>query len=375
MFPAQDYYTIYALIVGLLIFIKIISGTIIKPDYSESSKIWVALIGIFFILFFGFKPWRAGDIMGDTAYPTFYNWIQNGTLSKYFQIGSLNGKIDYFSELGFNYPRTWMALNGIDVSIWLTYVASIYIIPIIIAIKRLFKDYEYTAFLFFLSCYIFYGYGLNGIRNGDGFSLFILGISYLITQNRNLLLGILFLTLSFYFHHSLAISIIAFLLAYFLIKRTNLACYIWVGTIILTLTFENYLANSIVGFGLDDRADYYLAASTNLSRLRALFSHVGFRWDFVIYSIIPIILGWYVTVIRRIEDRTYQILLNTYILANAIWIIFMYAAFTNRYAALSWSLYPFVLCYPLLKFKIWGKQQKTYAAFFLTGQFILTLIF
>jgi hypothetical protein len=38
-------------------------------------------------------------------------------------------------------------------------------------------------------------------------------------------------------------------------------------------------------------------------------------------------------------------------LLNALWMLCMYANFTNRIAALSWALYPIVIIYPYLSEK------------------------
>lgn len=79
---------------------------------------------------------------------------------------------------------------------------------------------------------------------------------------------------------------------------------------------------------------------------------------FLLYSSMPILLGFYILQKRKITDRIYVILLNTYILANAFWIIVINASFSNRFAYLSWFLYPIVLVYPLLKLSIWKDQSR-----------------
>ena len=73
----------------------------------------------------------------------------------------------------------------------------------------------------------------------------------------------------------------------------------------------------------------------------------------------PIILAWYIIFKRRIKvDFNYILLLGVYIYSNAFWVMVIRASFSNRFAYLSWFIYPLVLAYPLLKFPIWKK--KTY---------------
>jgi len=105
--------------------------------------------------------------------------------------------------------------------------------------------------------------------------------------------------------------------------------------------------------GFDDRLHHYIANDTQAHQ----FSHTGFRFDFLIYSMMPIILGYYIIYKRGIRDKTYELLLNTYTLSNAFWVMVIRAPFSNRFAYLSWFMYPIVLAYPLFRVNIWGCQQ------------------
>lgn len=73
---------------------------------------------------------------------------------------------------------------------------------------------------------------------------------------------------------------------------------------------------------------------------------MGFRWDFLIYSALPIVTSCYFLFREEYRDVMYTWLLNIYIAANAFWILCMYAAFSNRFAQLSWFLMGFVFIYP-----------------------------
>ena len=84
----------------------------------------------------------------------------------------------------------------------------------------------------------------------------------------------------------------------------------------------------------------------------------GFRIDFIIYSIMPIIMVWYVTIKRNFKDLTYNIIASTYILANAFWVMLIRSEQSNRFAYLSWFLYPIVIAYPLLRMNIWEDQDR-----------------
>ena len=87
----------------------------------------------------------------------------------------------------------------------------------------------------------------------------------------------------------------------------------------------------------------------------------GFRVDFIIYSIMPIIMAWYVTIKRNFKDLPYHTIATTYILANAFWIMVIRSEQSNRFAYLSWFLYPIVIAYPLLRMNIWENQDRKLA--------------
>lgn len=154
------------------------------------------------------------------------------------------------------------------------------------------------------------------------------------------------------FHSSVMILVVGVIGAITLVKTTKKALIVWFAAIIISLIFGNALADYISQFATnDDRAQRYLQYAQD-SELMEGFSHIGFRWDFLLFSALPIGIGYYVTVVRGIKDRFYQFMLNSYILANALWVIFIYAAFNNRYATLSWCLYPYLLYYPFAKFRL-----------------------
>ena len=64
----------------------------------------------------------------------------------------------------------------------------------------------------------------------------------------------------------------------------------------------------------------------------------------------------------RIADansmRVFNILATTYVLANAFWVMVIKAAFSNRFAYLSWFLYPVVLAYAVIRLHIWPDQDR-----------------
>lgn len=242
-------------------------------------------------------------------------------------------------------------------------IATLYFGCTFWACKRLFDRYLFLAFLMTLTAFSFWSYSYNGLRNGLAAAITLLAFSFF---NRKIISGILFF-LAVGIHKSMLLPIISFVIVYFF-NDTKRYMTLWVLSILFSYFMGDFWENLFadLGFG-DDRFGVYLLSS----EFDDQFSHVGFRWDFLAYSSIPIILGYYLIVKRGIYDRVYLLLLNTYILSNSFWILIIRAAFSNRFAYLSWFLYPIVLIYPLLHFPIW-KDQHRKVAFVLIFHFSFT---
>lgn len=354
--PGEAYKYIYIILTFILVVVRSSAktGGLIRPENPKDGYLKAVLLGLFFIVFFGLRP-TEGRAMADTSgYASVYHMQENLPV----HIDWENGR-----EILWNFICDSMASVGLPVGAWFSVVAAIYVMFNIWGIKRIFPYHIYTVFLFYVAFFLFYSGGINGIRNADAYSVvfFALSLCYEPKFKNYLLMGILCL-LAYQIHSSVIITIVSFLASFFLVRRTNIAVLIWGMAIIVALGTGSLLAQYASTFTDDGRAAKYLEYANDTEMMRTGFSHTGFRWDFLIFSALPIAEGWYVTVKRGIKDRFYQLLLNTYILANAVWIIFIYAAFSNRFAMLSWCIYPYVLCYPLLKFSLWPnsvQRQRT----------------
>lgn len=204
-------------------------------------------------------------------------------------------------------------------------------------------------------------------------SIAMLGLAFLTLSFRrfkllNICIGFILIYLSTATHQSCLLILAAAIIAY-LYRNTKIYCIFWICCILLSLIFteslKTYLADSIT----DARMLNYLSKDAD----ETMFSHTGFRWDFILYSAVPIVLGWYVIIKKGVRDVTYSFLLNVYIFANSFWCLINSAAYSNRFAYLSWFLMPVVICYPMLKFRVF-KNQGMVCALFLLGQVIFNLI-
>jgi hypothetical protein len=69
------------------------------------------------------------------------------------------------------------------------------------------------------------------------------------------------------------------------------------------------------------------------------------------------------------SDPFYARLVNTYLFANAVWVLVIDADFSNRFAYLSWFMMPWVLLYPFVPGKINDRPRFGMIAATLCAQF------
>ncbi len=291
-------------------------------------------------------------------------------------------------SLDLNKEWLWTAImlfckqSGLTVNAWFLLIEIGYLGFAFIGLRILLKENCWIAMLFFLSAFSTFTFGVNGIRNGLACSMVILAFAIAANQNfSKLALAGGILLLAFGIHRSISLPIAAFLAASYVIKSPKIAIYFWIASIGVSLVAGGAVTNFFMGLGFDDRMTQY---GTGMGEFGDQFSNTGFRWDFLAYSAMPVWLAWYVTTkaekeralygdtieeaetgitgAGRIADahsmRVFNILATTYVLANSFWVMVIKAAFSNRFAYLSWFLYPVVLAYAVIRLHIWEDQDK-----------------
>lgn len=334
-----EIFYISLLIINLFTFFYISSTEELCYFRVQNSKnlftfIWVVVLS----LYLGFRP--STTIFGDTIlYEGSYYSINENSLYKDEPLFRL---LNYcFYNLGFS------------VGFFFSFVAFLYILFPLLYCRRFITRYNlWICFIVCISSFSFLGYGINGIRNGLAMSILIYAFSFLSNNAKSLMIYILLSGCAFLIHKSSVLPIFASLLAFYFVKDINRAIKIWILSIPVSLLFGSSLSSFIGATGFfDDRLTSYLDANA-VNTLKK-----GFRWDFLLYSAMPIVLAYYVRNYVFREDRMYTVLMNTYIISNAFWIIIINANFSNRFAYLSWFLYPIIILYPLFCYKIWNKHN------------------
>jgi len=345
----QIYYLIYIFITWMLTLVQ--SERIRRmPDLfihkkNNDSKAVVFLM-VFLIFLMGFRTPMVGADTG--SYMIKYQKMMDGLYTPGESVK------DWLFQ-SFQYVCAQM----MPVSLFFFIVACIYISPIYIACKRFIRNNATFALLIAMGTFSFFSYGVNGIRNGVATTLVLLALSYISGNIKSKFVCALLCFIAINCHGSVLLPVVAMLFAY-LIRYPKLMFYVWGVSVLVSLSIGQSISSIFMVFGLDQRMMHYMTLEET-SETEAAIAAAGFRWDFLIYSFMPILLGWYCIFKKKICDLNYYLILGTYVYSNAVWVILIRLPFTNRFAYLSWFLYGIVLAYPLLKFQLWRNQGRKVA--------------
>ena len=240
---------------------------------------------------------------------------------------------------------------GLSVNVFFTIVAAGYVLSAFWAISRFMPTDPMLGVVFLLNSLMFFTFGVNGLRNGLACHLVLLGTSFLLDDKW--VPGALVFLLAFGIHRSTMLPIAAILTGLFLMRNIRYVIIFWIASIFISLVAGGAITSFFAGLGFDDRMTQY----TSISDMSD-FSRVGFRWDFLLYSAAPVAMAWYVCIKKNIQDNWYNVICTAYGLCNAFWIMVIRSAFSNRFAYLSWFLYPIVIAYPLVNMPIRQDQDR-----------------
>lgn len=358
MIPVEHYAVFYHVIVGGIVLLASLPLLIYSryERYNQSiHTLYIYTILLIVIVFIGLRDPYSSFFVDTPTYTGFYLEMQE------------YGESSFSKDLAFS---LYMRISGwiMPISAFYLLTAFLYVFLPYLAFKRWFGYYGLFALLMYISTMSFWNYGVNGIRNGLATSLLI----YAFSKYDRKPLMLIIMMLSILVHKSMALPIIAFFIAA-KISNTRMLIFIWlvVVSVMATVTGNEIgeLINSLMRIIDFDKNFYNLFTDKH--------DHVfqrGYRLDFILYSGTAILLGYYYLK-KGVKDKFYTRLLNTYIVSNTVWLVFIYAAFTNRIAYLSWFLIPIIILYPLLTQPLVQKQNKFIAYLILINFTISVFLF
>ena len=329
MIPASLYLYIYLLIVTLMTFyaMSLYNKWGKQLDTKKTSQTVAFILLLFVIGFIGTRPVDGKYFVDMRNYSESYEMLFGERF--WFEWDTNN--------LIFDNWFCWMASKSVPFTTWILLMSLGYFGLMFVACRKLFRKDVLLSFVVYLGAFSTFSYGTNGMKAGIAASLFLVAIAY----RDKLWISIPIALLTYGFHHSMTLVIGSYLVALF-VKNPKYYFIGWLFCLIIAALHITFFQTLFAGF-TDEGGAGYLLATEGTSEAR-----IGFRPDFILYSAVPVYLGYLLINKYKFKSETYSFLLRLYIMANAMWMLCMYASFNNRIAYLSWFMYPIVLLYPFI---------------------------
>ncbi|MDB2435954.1 EpsG family protein [Schleiferiaceae bacterium] len=287
-------------------------------------------------LLLGFRP--ISSVFGDML-----------NYSRYFRTIGF-GNISLFGNSDVAFTEYIRFFSGkVSVKTWFYMTALLTMLTQLIAVRRLFQAHTFLYFLSVLTSLNFFASVTNGIRSGLALGIFLLALSF----RKQKIIKLAFFVLAVGCHKSILLLVVTFFVVSFY-SNTVVLIRIWLVSIFVVYFLGSAISEAVAVLNLDStRLDNYLLVEANKTK----FSVTGFRYDFLIYGSLPIILFKHVAGKTKEINAKYRFLINLYIVSNTFWVLLMYANYSNRFAALSWSLIPILIIYPFISMVVFKKSR------------------
>lgn len=325
----------------------------LKKFPLENQIIGTVAMLLVVILFIGLRnPYAGWMYLGDTyKYTTVYQKIQ------------LDPTWQSTKDFGFYYYMKFLA-KFFSIEGFYLITAVLYVLPVYFSFYKWFKRNAFFPLVLLVTSMSFWPFGINGMRNGLATSFFIFALAF--RDKRLIMYSIIALSISF--HTSMLLPTLALLITEFY-NNTKTLLKIWLGSIVVSFLFGKSLMNNVnaaltASIGqLDGRGDFSDIDASS-------FATSSFRIDFIIYSAIVIVMGYYFLYTLEFKNSFYKKTFNLYIICNSVWLYFIYFPYTNRIAYLSWFLIPILVVYPI----IYATNLKN-QSYFMAGSIVVSLVF
>ena len=337
------YYPIYMglmalLTIGLSVRYAGYSNAFLRKRKEENIYPSLILM-IALTLFIGLRP-LSGVFVDMMNYNEFYHALHYG---KHFTF-------DWDADnLLFDNIFSYMGSREISIEYFFLLIAGGYFGCMWLAMRKMFPDDTLYAFVICLSAFSTFSYGTNGIKAGIAASVFLFALAY----RKKLVLSLLLALISWGFHHSMQVLVVAYMIV-LIIKNPKYYLIFWLICVALSFFKITYFQELFANI-TDDQGKTYLEASSD----KDWGGKTGFRIDFLLYSMFPLFIAYWVIVKKKIRSANYNLLVNLYLLVNGIWVLCMYVPFNNRIAYLSWFMLPVVSIYPFFRIKVYQRQYLT----------------
>lgn len=347
--PHLDFYFHYIVFFMVLwAIIQCARGVVFDNQIVAVDQVLGMLVAVVIILMIGMRPpiFAYGDTIN---YAAGFNHM-----TRHPEMQHLVWSKEWLYE---NITR--MCAKTGSIHLYFTIFSILYVVPLWLALRRIFSEYNFIPFVVVISMFTFWSYGVNGMRNGVGASLFILAMTY--TENIPLMVTIALLGAGI--HNTVYLMIAGALIAWFW-NDSRLYVVAWLVCILLSLTFGESIQAWMAGFAdtvADDNKLTKYLEDDNLVDYQKLGVFRTFRWDFLAYSALGVAVASYFLYRRLFRDEYYRWIVNIYLICNAFWVLIIRAPYSNRFAQISWFILPIVLIYPFMRERFWVNQERMLA--------------
>lgn len=327
---AGNYFNLY--IAGIILFIPFVLVYMAElrrgRKVAKYSTLVASMICVSAVLFFGLRPFAYG---ADTG--TYLSMFSEHQYMSYSNI-----PVSY-DEGDFGYVFLMHVLANIASNRgFLVFTSLLYMLPLFFAYKKLFKGNMLMPFFLMACCFFFVSYGANIMRSGIAYAFFMLAIS---RESKKLRLLLFVVALSF--HLSIILPVAVWYFAEMTKFRIKWYVLGWGAALILAALNIDLIdkALDIIGFGgITQRMDIYTDAADDIVYT------TGFRYDFILFSCLPIAIGLYYYKKNLLDSFSINIF-KSYFVLNAVFMLTMNIPFSDRFALLSWSLLPVICSAPI----------------------------
>lgn len=277
-------------------------------------------------------------------FPEELNYDKPRYTSSYLNASNYSYMISDYKDMGWPYYLFLCSrIFGRDVDSFYIFTATLYFSGYFFFAQRYFSRNIMGYFVIFSAgCLGFTAYGVNTIRAGVALSFLFYSITFYDYKSVKFkLLSLAFAILAILIHKSMLIPLAGFFLSIF-VKNIKVVIAFWGFCFLLSaLNFDLSGLFEYFGF-VDERIGSYIEGVNERSSYKS-----GFRIDFIIYSLVPILLSWYYIKIKNIKDDFFSHLLKMYLFTNGVWLLAIRVHYSDRLAYLSWFLIPVLLLVPI----------------------------
>lgn len=196
-------------------------------------------------------------------------------------------------------------------------------------------------YLFMIASTFFFIYGTRVLRQGPAEAMLYAAMMLDFRRYWWVIAGVIVVAAGF---HQSVLLIIAAYLCSLICRRTGVYTAIWFLCLAAVLIFGRAIADALVSIYPYGRVSIYMSGNP----YGGLGGPTGFMTNFFLYALLILLCGLFGRYVIGYREKYYTILLNTYIITSAAWLILIDSISTDRIAHLAWGIGAFIVFTPLL---------------------------